>query len=175
MRSLVAGTLGDDPGRLWRARTEPLVVPLNVAETLEGLDLHPGLLTVDEALEACDDRHHGDDPQSTVAEEWAAIEVRYQREFAAYAERFAQPCRPQPPRPPGWPCLCSCVPTPIRGAGGGHPTQQPTPPPATTIRSSSTSGGPRTRTVPLPNVDIAMPTTPTASTTNPGSLGVQQS
>ena len=55
VRSLVAGTLGDDPGRLWRTRTEPLVVPLNVAETLEGLDLHPGLLTVDEALEACDD------------------------------------------------------------------------------------------------------------------------
>jgi hypothetical protein len=98
VRSLVAGTIGDDPGTLWRARTEPLIVPLNVAEMLEGLDLHPGLLTVEEALEACDRRRHGDDPQeaTVAAAEAAAIEVRYRREFAAYAERFAA----EPPA--GW-------------------------------------------------------------------------
>ena len=90
VRSLVVGTLGDDGTDLLRVRTEPLVVTLNVAETLEDLDLHPGLLTVAEAMNACEEQHQDDDPESfDVDEEMAAIEARYVAEFAFYAERFA--------------------------------------------------------------------------------------
>lgn len=90
VRSLVTGTVGDDPRDLLRERTEPIVVTLNVAEMLEGHDLHPGLLTVAEALNACEERYQGDDPECVeVDDELTSIEARYTREFAAYAERFA--------------------------------------------------------------------------------------
>jgi len=93
VHSLVFGTVGDDPSDLLRARTEPVVVTLNVAEMLEGLDQHPGLLTVDEAMEVCEQRllddgvFADDDPE--LEEAITAVEDRYAREFAAYAERFA--------------------------------------------------------------------------------------
>lgn len=89
VRSLLTGTVGFHPDDLASARTEPIVVTLNIAEMLEHLDLHPGLLTLAEALAACDERHADDDPESLVVdEELAEIEQRYDREFSAYAERF---------------------------------------------------------------------------------------
>lgn len=90
VRSLVVGTMGEEPADLLRRRTEPLVVTLNVAEMLEGLDLHPGLLTVAEAMNACEEQHLDDGQESiNIDEEIAAIEARYVGEFASYAERFA--------------------------------------------------------------------------------------
>jgi hypothetical protein len=90
VRSLVVGTVGEDPSDLLRGRTEPLVVTLNVAEMLENLDLHPGLLTVDEAMNACEEHHQDDDPDSFDFDgEMSAIEARYVQEFATYAVRFA--------------------------------------------------------------------------------------
>lgn len=60
-----------------RARTQPIVVTLNVAETLEDLDLHPGLLTVAEAMNVREELHQDDDPESfAVDDEMAAIEAR---------------------------------------------------------------------------------------------------
>ncbi len=97
VRSLVEGTLGEDLSDLLRVRTEPIVVRLNVAEILEGLDLHSGLLTVDEAVDACEVRFRDeglrvdDDPE--LEDAIAVIEDRYAREFAAYAERFAAAVR----------------------------------------------------------------------------------
>lgn len=92
VRSLVDGTVGDDPNDLLRLRTEPVVVTLNVAEILEGLDLHTGLLTVDEAIYACEERFQEDgrpvDDDPELEEAITAIEGRYAAEFAAYAERF---------------------------------------------------------------------------------------
>lgn len=90
VRSLVTGTVGDDPRDLLRERTEPITVTLNVAERLEGLDLHPGLLTVAEALSACEERYGDDDPECVeLEEELTAIEDRYTREFTSYVDRFA--------------------------------------------------------------------------------------
>lgn len=90
IRSLVTGTVGDDPSDLLRERTEPIVVTLNVAEMLERLDLHPGLLTIAEALNACEERYEDEDSECVdLEEELASIEDRYTREFASYAERFA--------------------------------------------------------------------------------------
>ncbi len=92
VRSLVEGTVGQDLSDLLRVRTEPIVVRLNVAEILEGLGLHSGLLTVDEAVDACEDRFRDDgllaDDDPELEEAITAIEDRYAREFAAYAERF---------------------------------------------------------------------------------------
>lgn len=91
VRSLVIGTVGDEPSDLLRERTEPIVVTLNVAEMLEGLDLHPGILTVAEALNACEERCEEIDDSECIEleEELNAIEDRYTREFASYVERFA--------------------------------------------------------------------------------------
>lgn len=94
VRSLVEGTVGDDQKDLLRLRTEPVVVTLNVAEILEGLDLHPGLLTVDEAIYACEERFQDDgrlvqDDDPELDNAIATIEDRYTHEFAAYATRFA--------------------------------------------------------------------------------------
>src|SRR5690349_18413090 len=50
LEALLLGTLGDDAASWWHYRTDPLVVRLNVAELMEGGDLHPGLLGLDDAL-----------------------------------------------------------------------------------------------------------------------------
>ena len=176
VRSLVAGTLGGDPGRLWRARIEPLVVPLNVAEMLEHLDLHPGLLTVDETVEACDRRHHGDDPQeATVAAEAAAIAVPYEQQFAAYAERFAAAVQAATAAITG-------LAVPVQLSVDSDPWSRWWTHDATT---NPTAGDDDPLVVnlwwaahdnlPLPNVDIDMPTTQSASPSNSRSVDVQRS
>ena len=49
---------------LLRLRTEPVVVTLNVAELLEGLNLPPRtLMTVDEAISACEERFREGGPR----------------------------------------------------------------------------------------------------------------
>lgn len=92
VRSLVEGTVGDDQLDLLRVRTEPVVVTLNVAEMLDGLDLHPGLLTMDDAIYAFEEQVQGDgrpvDDDSDLEEANTSIEGRYAAGFAAYAERF---------------------------------------------------------------------------------------
>lgn len=93
IHSLLVGTVGADPSELLRVRTEPVFVTLNVAEMLEGLDPRPGLLTVDEAMDVCEQRLRDDersaDDKPAIDAAIAAIENRYAQEFAAYAARFA--------------------------------------------------------------------------------------
>ncbi len=50
--SLLQGTMGDEPGEWQRFRTEPIVVPLNIAELIESGDHHPGLAGLDDVIEA---------------------------------------------------------------------------------------------------------------------------
>lgn len=81
VRSLVEGSVGDDRLDLLRVRTEPVVVTLNVAELLDGLDLHRGLLTMDEAIYAFEEQVQGDgrpvDDDSDLEEAITAIAGRY--------------------------------------------------------------------------------------------------
>jgi hypothetical protein len=91
VEALLLGTVGDD-WVTWRTfRTEPLVIPLNVAELIQGRD-HPGLLSLDDALEAVGLRYEsaGDDEEAQNA--WhAQVEAlisRYRSEYRAYANRL---------------------------------------------------------------------------------------
>lgn len=62
-RALLEGTLGTESRDWPHCRTDPLIVPLSVAELIEGLGLDPGLLGLDDALTAVDEqrdsRTHG--------------------------------------------------------------------------------------------------------------------
>lgn len=93
LEALLRGTVGDEPDSWWTYRTEPLIVPLNVAELIEGSDLHPGLLGLDDAIDTVGLRYcSADDEDDAVLDAWDwDIEVlieRYKTEYQAYAERF---------------------------------------------------------------------------------------
>jgi len=92
---LVRGTTGDQPDDWAWFRTQPVVVPLNVAELIEDELHHPGLMGLGEALENFDKRCQpidGDD-----VEDWdrgiETITARYTDEYRLYAERFATAAR----------------------------------------------------------------------------------
>lgn len=90
VRSLLLGTLGDDAGDWIQSRTEPLVVPLNVSELIED-GQHPGLLGLDGALDARDERHLGTaDNDDAYEVEIDEIADRYTDEYRRYGERFSE-------------------------------------------------------------------------------------
>ncbi len=91
--SLVYGTMTDDPDEWLRFRTEPIVVPLNVAELIEGSEQHPELLGLDDALAACDERHETTDETDAYELELQAITARYTQDYLEYAERFTHVVR----------------------------------------------------------------------------------
>lgn len=101
--SLINGTVPDEPDELARHRTEPVVVPLNVAELVEGRHQGTGL---DDALAAVTERHAEpveDDEESTDAyeAEVTATEARYAAAYARYAEQFAQAVQAEAATIPG--------------------------------------------------------------------------
>ena len=80
-------------GSPWEYRTEPLLIPLNVAEIIDDRELHPGLVTLDEAIEVIDRRYIGIEETEAALDAWT-VEVetlsdRYEAEYKRYAERFA--------------------------------------------------------------------------------------
>lgn len=95
IEALLRGTVGEEPSDWHRCRTEPLIVPLNVAELVEDGDLHPGLLGLDDVVEALDLRYleAGTREDDATLDAWAAevdaLSEHYETEYRAYADRFA--------------------------------------------------------------------------------------
>lgn len=90
VRSLLLGTMGDEPGAWIRYRTEPIIVPLNVAELIEDGQL-PGLLGLECALDARDERHQGPaDDDDAYEAEIDEISDRYAEGYRRYGARFTE-------------------------------------------------------------------------------------
>ena len=90
---LLNGTMGDEPDRWLSYRTEPLVVPLNVAELVESGDWHPGLLGLDDATAAADHKQDSGVTDNVATPGDADIDevtTRYTSEYRRYADRFAK-------------------------------------------------------------------------------------
>lgn len=89
---LLGGAMGQDSSHWASLRTEPLVIPLNVAERVEDSALHPGLVGLTDARDRLDDRSSDavdDDPRAGDYDfELADLERRYSLTFATYAARF---------------------------------------------------------------------------------------
>lgn len=70
----------------------PVVVPINVAEIVENDELHPGLLSLDAAIDEIGDRYAAASRTHELDawdDEIVAVESRYHREYVAYVDRFA--------------------------------------------------------------------------------------
>ena len=93
---LVRGTMGSRPDDWSWFRTQPIVIPLNVAELIEDERHHPGLMGLGEALENFD-RHFDTLTNDTVVDAWdhgiETITARYTAEYRLYAERFTATVR----------------------------------------------------------------------------------
>jgi hypothetical protein len=93
---LVRGTMGDRPDDWTWFRTQPIVIPLNVAELIEDELHHPGLMGLGEALENFDRRldslydNGGMDAWDYGID---TITARYTTEYRLYAERFTRTAR----------------------------------------------------------------------------------
>ena len=96
---LVLGTVGYEPDTLLAYRTEPVRIPLNVAQLVEelGFTVDPPVVTFEQAVEAA---VHWPDRDELTDEEWDDVERtnqdiedklarRYREAYIAYAERFA--------------------------------------------------------------------------------------
>lgn len=94
--SLIRGTMGDRPEDWTWFRTQPIVVPLNVAELIEDDLHHPGLMGLSEALENFD-RHFDTIDSHDDVDAWdhgvETITARYTEEYRLYAERFTAAAR----------------------------------------------------------------------------------
>ena len=89
---LIRGTMGSQPEDWCWYRTQPVVIPLNVAELIEDELLHPGLMGLGEALEAFD-RNFDTIAIGGDTEAWdhgiSMITTRYTEQYRLYAQRFA--------------------------------------------------------------------------------------
>lgn len=96
IEALIRGTVDGDQ-EAWIPRAEPLLIPLNVAELVEDHDLHPGLISLDEAIEIIDLPYMGVEESGGASEAWIieveALSARYENEYRQYAERFAVAAR----------------------------------------------------------------------------------
>lgn len=101
---LVRGTMGDQPDDWTWCRTQPVVIPLNVAELIEDELHHPSLMGLGEALENFD-KHFDTINSDADADAWdhgiETITARYTTEYRLYAERFSQAARSIADRIPG--------------------------------------------------------------------------
>ena len=90
--ALLRGTVGDELDSWWTYRTEPLIVPLNVAELVEGSDLHPGLLGFDEAIDTIGNQYESATRDDAALDAWDTeidlLTNRYKTEYQTYAEGF---------------------------------------------------------------------------------------
>ena len=88
---LVRGTMGDRPDDWTWFRTQPIVVPLNVAEVIEDELHHPGLMGLGGALENFD-RHFDTINSDADVDAWdygiETIAARYTEQYRLYAQRF---------------------------------------------------------------------------------------
>jgi len=94
--ALLRGTMGDDPDDWLPLRTEPLAISLNVAELVEGGDLHPGLLGLDAAVDEVGARYElavEDEALDAWDTEVDALTNRYVEEYRRYADRFTAAAR----------------------------------------------------------------------------------
>ena len=102
--SLIRGTMGDRPNDWTWFRTQPIVVPLNVAELIEDERHHPGLMGLGEALESFD-KHFDMINSGADVDAWdhgiETITARYTTEYRRYAERFSVAVRTLANRIPG--------------------------------------------------------------------------
>lgn len=93
---LVRGTMGSQPEDWSWFRTQPIVIPLNVAELIEDELHHPGLMGLGEALENFD-RHFQTLDTDTAVDAWDhgidTITARYTEQYRLYAERFTTAAR----------------------------------------------------------------------------------
>lgn len=88
---LIRGTMGSQPEDWCWYRTQPVVVPLNVAELIEDEVLHPGLMGLGEALETFDrdfDPIAGDPDTDAWDHGLHMITTRYTEQYQLYAQRF---------------------------------------------------------------------------------------
>jgi hypothetical protein len=94
---LITGTIGDDNQHRLARRTEPLIIPLNVAELIETSTDHEGLLGLDDAvnaryethtLEATGQRAESASSLTALGADIDDIIARYHNEYHAYAARF---------------------------------------------------------------------------------------
>ena len=104
LNSLIRGTIGDQPDDWTWFRTQPVVVPLNVAELIEDELHHPSLMGLGEALENFDKHFDAIDSDADV-DAWdhgiETITARYTSEYRLYAERFRSAARNLADRVPG--------------------------------------------------------------------------
>ena len=102
--SLIRGTMGDRPDDWTWFRTQPVVVPLNVAEIVEDELHHPGLMGLGEALENFD-KHFDAINSDADVDAWdhgiETITARYVNEYRLYAERFSHAARSLADQIPG--------------------------------------------------------------------------
>lgn len=92
VEDLILGTVGDEPADLYRFRTEPISVPINVAELIENSGCHPGLIGLEDAFdEICDRYASGNGDDDSAAYEWdaAATIDRYTVSYRTYGAAFA--------------------------------------------------------------------------------------
>lgn len=90
--ALIQGTMGEHPHDWMRFRTEPVRVPLNVAELIENGERHPRLLGIDDALAVIDERYSStdDDGFDTYEAEVGATTARYASGYHTYGVRFTK-------------------------------------------------------------------------------------
>ena len=95
--------MGDQPDDWAWFRTQPVVIPLNVAELIEDELHHPGLMGLGEALENFDRRFAAIDNDDVDAWDRGidTITARYTDEYRLYAERFTAAARRLADRIPG--------------------------------------------------------------------------
>lgn len=93
---LLRGTMGDQPDDWTRLRTEPLAVPLNVAELVEDGVQHPGLLGLDDAMAVIEARYLDTEDEALLEQcdsEVGAVITRYAGAYRDYGERFDRAVR----------------------------------------------------------------------------------
>lgn len=92
VQALLQGTMGDEPDDWSKYRTEPVIVPLCVAELIESGDLHPGLFGLDDAIDAAGAPYESAGDDEEVLDAWDAeiesLTERYKAEYVSYADRF---------------------------------------------------------------------------------------
>jgi hypothetical protein len=104
LESLLQGTMGDEQDGWLSFRTEPLVVPLNVAELNEKGDRHLGLRGLNEAIVAVDRKYESvesDEAPNVWSDEVVQVTTRYRDGYRRYAERFASAVRDAAAQIPG--------------------------------------------------------------------------
>lgn len=93
LEGLIRGTVGEDSSDLLRLRTEPVIVPLNVAQLIENGDHHDGLVGLDyvpDKINSCYEFAEDDQELIKFEQETAAAVSRYELSYRTYGASFAE-------------------------------------------------------------------------------------